>query len=761
MNEQVTIESTLVSNGQIALWFTLVFAGAAISFAIWIYATERGRASTATRGLLAFLRFTILLSVVWMLAGWTWQNYRTERPELVIVIDSSESMSTKDVPLSSSNVSRIDWVSDFFKDVRSSTQRELSEQYQLRWLKMAESLEPTESLFDATSEPPSANGLQSRIGDGLSSLINRQAGKGTAAIVLMSDGVNTVGKSLAEVEKLARASAIPIYPVVIGQSRATPDVRFADLLVDREVYLGDRVTAQISVIASDLPQAKIKLSLREHLSNKLLDETTVNLSDSNNQSSALLSFVPEVSGEMQIRIDATPAAGETDLSNNSVRATVLVQDKTIRVLLVQQKPSYEFRFLKHLLERSTQSGTAATSSFEIQSVLQESDSSYVEQDASAIRLVPSNLESISSYDVFIFGELDPNLISRRSQQMIYEAVTESGAGCIFAYGAGDPNRELQGWPLGDLLPTAFSPNPNVSAPDTAIGSQWQPTSLGSTALPMQLASTPNESLEIWGRLPSFTYSCDVGEPKVGAQILATTKIGGSEFPLLITQYAGAGRVALQATDETYRWTSFEGSDLYHQRYWGQMLRWLSRGRLRQTSAASEMSIEPRQAKLGQAIRFEVRLGTEIKEQQLPDAVQVMVEAEAQGRETVTLARDSDATREYSATISSLNAGSYRALVVAPATDQPTSMQFVISNPPGERAKLQPNTEGMRSLADYSRGKHYTIDNAEELLSDLPPGRPTRLGTLPPVPQWNRPWVALLFVVLLTTEWLIRRRVRML
>lgn len=761
MNEPVTIESTLVSNGQIALWFTLVFAGAALSFAIWIYATERGRANKATRGFLAALRFTVLLLVLWMLAGWTWQNYRSERPELVIVIDTSESMSTKDVPSSSSTVSRIGWVSTFFKDVRSAAQRELSERYQLRWLKMAESLEPAESLFDAATEPPSAMGLQSRIGDGLSSLINRQAGKGTAAIILMSDGINTVGKSLAEAEKLARASAIPIYPVVIGLSQAPPDVRFADLLVDREVYLGDRVTAQVSVVASDLPQATIKLSLREQLSNKLLDETTVNLSESNNQASALLSFVPDTSGEMQIRIDATPAAGETDLSNNSVQSTVIVQDKTVRVLLVQQKPSYEFRFLKHLLERSTQSGTAATASFEIQSVLQESDSSYVEQDKSAIRLVPSNLESISSYDVFIFGELDPNLISRRSQQMIYEAVTESGAGCIFAFGSGDPNRELQGWPLGELLPTVLAPNPNPSLPNPEVRSKWQPTSLGSTALPMQLASTPNESLEIWKRLPSFTYACEVGQPKVGAQVLATTKIGARESPLLVTQFAGAGRVALQATDETYRWTSFEGSDLYHQRYWGQMLRWLSRGRLRQTSASSEMSIEPRQAKLGQPIRFEVRLGTEIKEKQLPEAVQVMVESEAQGRETVTLAQDPDASREYTATISNLNAGSYRAVVVAPATEQPTSMEFAISTPPGERAKLQPNMEGMRSLADYSRGKCYTIDNAKELLSDLPPGRPTRLGTLPPVPQWNRPWVALLFVLLLTTEWLIRRRVRML
>ncbi len=93
----------------------------------------------------------------------------------------------------------------------------------------------------------------------------------------------------------------------------------------------------------------------------------------------------------------------------SFQRSIQVQDKTLRVLLGQKQPSFEFRFLKNLLQRS-QATDARSASFELNSVLQEADAEYVEQDAAAIRLVPSDLETLSSYDVFIFGDVSPDLI---------------------------------------------------------------------------------------------------------------------------------------------------------------------------------------------------------------------------------------------------------------------------------------------------------------------------------------------------------------
>jgi hypothetical protein len=68
---------------------------------------------------------------------------------------------------------------------------------------------------------------------------------------------------------------------------------------------------------------------------------------------------------------------------------------------------------------------------------------------------------------------------------------------------------------------------------------------------------------------------------------------------------------------------------------------------------------------------------------------------------------------------------------------------------------------LRSAAKTSQGKLYTIETARTLLEDLPRGRQVRIESLPPTPIWNLPLWAALFVVLIATEWLLRKRVGLL
>ncbi len=82
-------------------------------------------------------------------------------------------------------------------------------------------------------------------------------------------------------------------------------------------------------------------------------------------------------------------------------------------------------------------------------------------------------------------------------------------------------------------------------------------------------------------------------------------------------------------------------------------------------------------------------------------------------------------------------------------------------PPGEMARLQMDAADLQAAADISDGRFYTFDQADQLLQDLPPGHQVRIDSLPPPPIWNSPLAALLFVILITTEWLLRKRAGML
>lgn len=771
---QVSVETILHSAWSFPLWLIVVLALGLGAIVFGLYLSERGRAARPTRCLLAALRLALLMSVLWMLAGWSWLRFNSDQPELIVVIDRSSSMSTRDVSLageadsSSDGQSRWERAVELFDSLGRRKRERLQRQYQLQWFTLAETLDQTPVDLngeDRLLAQLSADGMSSRLGDGLLRLIQRQAGKGTAAVILVSDGINTSGAALSEAAKAARRAAIPIVTVAVGRQAELPDLRLADLMIDSDVYLGDQVTAEVSVIASDVLTTQTRIVLRDRATDKVLDETRVTITGEQRQATARLSFIPERAGELALRVEAIAIEGERELDNNFVDETVRVQDKTIRVLLVSESPNYEYRFLKSFLERATQPDSAAAASFELLTVLQDADPLFVDQDKSALRLVPSQPEQIDQIDAFVLIDFDPQLISQTSQQAIVEAVSQHGAGCIFVSGRGSLARRLEGWPLAKLLPVERSTQLGVlGASQPAVGSQfWQPTTLGSSALPMQLAPSIAESLAVWQRLPDFVSLARVEQTKDGAQVLAQAvdRQSSTDSPLLITQFAGAGRTALQATDETYRWTSFLGSDLYYQRYWGQMLRWLSRGKLSGTAAPAELLVEPKQTAVGQPIRFQVTLGGGQTLEAGDAIVELAIEGTSGRDRTLKLTRVEPSSQVYQLLSSDLPPGSYRARLVRPIVDASPSEEFTITAPPGEQATLRVNVEGLRELSEQSRGHFYREADAQQLFDELPPGKPTRLGALPSQPIWNAWWVATLFIALITAEWILRRKCHML
>ena len=410
--------------------------------------------------------------------------------------------------------------------------------------------------------------------------------------MFFSDGINTSGAGLQLAESTTRSAALPVYAILAGSDATPPDLKLVDLLLDQEVYFGDQVSVEVSVVASEIPSANANVALIDRNTNQVLDQTQLRLNRDKTQAIARLRFVPEKPGAIPLAVQVAPVKGEIDTSNNRLEAAVNVQDKTLKVLLIQDSPDFEFRFLKHFLERSKQVGDQQTASFELQCVLQSADPEYVKQDESAIRLVPSSSEKLAAYDVFVFGELNPSLLSRRSQELIRSAIVDSGAGVIFFCGDGDYLSRLQGWPLADLLPAQ---PPSFKDTPATRQFRWSPTNLGQNALPLQLSATDSKNKQVWQALPSFSSIASVGPLKLGSNVWVETNDDTVTEPLLITQYAGAGRFALQCTDETFLWTSFQGSDTYHQRYWGQMLRWLSRGKLNKSAEASTITAEPKQA----------------------------------------------------------------------------------------------------------------------------------------------------------------------
>ena len=138
---------------------------------------------------------------------------------------------------------------------------------------------------------------------------------------------------------------------------------------------------------------------------------------------------------------------EVQSDNNHLEHLVSVRKDQIHVLLAQAYPNYEFRYLKHLLERDN--------TIELHTILQESDPAYAEIDQSALRAFPVRREDLFKYDVVIFGDVNPTLLGPNVMRNLHEFVTEKGGGLVFISGLRFTPDAYRETPLAALLPLEF------------------------------------------------------------------------------------------------------------------------------------------------------------------------------------------------------------------------------------------------------------------------------------------------------------------
>jgi hypothetical protein len=283
---------------------------------------------------------------------------------------------------------------------------------------------------------------------------------------------------------------------------------------------------------------------------------------------------------------------------------------------------------------------------------------------------------------------------------------------------------------------------------------------------MQLADTLAETMTVWRNLPRLYWSVETPDLRPGARVLATDPSrvtpGGQHMPIICTQFVGAGKVVFHATDETYRWSRHVDGERYFARYWVQTLRYLSRSKLLEGGRVAELTCDRREYRRGESVRLRARFVDDRLAPVRDDGVTVVLEREGSKRRQLTLRRNDISRGIFEGVVANLPEGRYRVWIAVPTLEgRPPSQQFSILAPPGEQAKLEMDVADLQLAAETSQGKFYTVHTARNLGRDLPRGRHVRIESMPPVPIWNSPLLAGLFVLLLGGEWLLRKRVGLL
>jgi hypothetical protein len=726
---------------------------------------------------LATTRFAIIGLVVFMMYGWVVHRHRTELPELVIAVDTSESMAMVDVyrearvnnvvhQYFAADPSRLGQAKSLLTSEDQGWLEALKQRYRVKLVSIGDGVRDVNidangdnsnvAVLDAT-EPTS------RLGDAVREIIDRQRGRSTAAIVLLTDGISTEGATLREAAAYAQNKSLPLYIVGLGSEQPPRDIRLSDLLVDDIAFVGDVLNFDVQLHSVGLAgrQATVRLT-RGELATPLA-AVTVKLTDDNSPLAIRLSHRPQEEGDFDYTIEVDSFKDEPNHDNNRLTRRISIRNSTIRVLLVQSSPSYEYRYLKNLLSRATKRGAPDEKAIELTTVLQEADLEYITNEGTAVTAFPVQQNELFNYDVIIFGDANPAFFSRSALDNVREFVEERGGGVIFIAGPNYFPKQYETTPLAELLPFDLT-TASLLAEETVASDSFRlrPTVLGRDSPTFQIGDSSEESRLLWPQLPELRWLLEIPEVNTTAMVLAEhptrRSLAGRALPVILMQFVGAGKVIFHATDETYLWARHQGSDRLYGRYWHQTIRYLSRSKLLADRRPIEITTDAQQYVKGDTVRLRVLFRDERLAPVEDKGVTVSLEAEQGRRLSVVLSRAAADRGLFETTLGDLAVGKYQAQLASPVVSQPpVPRQFSVASLMNERSRLEMDANDLTAAAATSRGRFYTIRNASRLLKSLPAGDQVRIESSPPRPIWNSSWLAALFVALLVTEWILRKR----
>jgi hypothetical protein len=787
------LETTLQPSWDLPPWLVLAVLIVSGAILLAVYWRESPTAARPWKLLLAAMRLGLVAIVLVMLYGWTIQRHRTDLPDVVVVLDDSASMALVDhyddkalaaaidrrlAGVKFDEPTRLNLAKTLLLERDAALLSRLSERYNLKFylagVTARSASAERDSLVSALANLP-ADQPASRLGDSVREVLEAQRGRPTAAIIVLTDGVTTEGKPLSEAAQYARRKAVPLFLVGLGSDQPTRDLRLSDLLVDEVVFVGDLVNFDFKLTGQGYTgKATVRLTLTRRASEgataavEVVAQQEMQLDPAGAVQSLRLAHRPDRQGEYDYTIEVLPRDGEANVENNRIVRKVIVREEVIRVLLVQAYPNYEFRMLKQMLQRELnkdQPAEGKTRGF--RTVLQEADLEYVDTDKTAERLFPVSRDELFTYDVLIFGDVNPALLSPSIMENIYEFATVRGGGVVFIAGPRFTPLAFRDTPLAPLFPMDLD-TVRIPDADAVIADSFRPrlTPLGQASPTMQLADSPSANDKLWREgLAPLRWYATVPDVRPGVRVLAEhpTQNGdnGRPLPIICLQFVGAGKVLFHATDETHRWR-FRAGDVYFARYWIQTIRYLCRAKLLASGRTAELDTDRDEYRRGDTVALRVRFLDDRLAPQADDGVTIVIQREGGQRRNVTLRRNATDRGVFEGTAGQLADGDYRAWIASPTLDgQPPAKEFTIVAPPGELARTRMDTAEMKEAAKVSLGKFYQFADADKLLDDLPRGRQVRIESLPPRPIWNAPLLAGLFVLLIGAEWLLRKRLGLL
>ncbi len=590
----------------------------------------------------------------------------------------------------------------------------------------------------------------SNLGAALSSIEKLLSKGDVSGIILFTDGDwNTGADPLMAARKIA-AAGVPIFTVGLGNPGEVRDIEVSSVKAKRAVQVNDTVSVKVDVKSSGYDDDTATIVLKE--GDSILQEKSIDLKREFRTQTIRMEFTPREERLMLCTVQVLPKFDEAKPDNNHRTFEVDVIKGKRKVLYVEQLPRWEWRFIKNAVRRDPD--------FELTMILFNAFDRPSEGEE-YLPTLPLTKRELFGFDVIILGDVARDEFSEDQLKLLEEFVAEQGSPLVIISGPLHMPHEYHGTPIDRLMPVVMGVSPNLEGGlSFDEGFSLELTTEGWNSPILHLADTSMENSRIWGDLPKLFWCASVEKAKEVSIVLATHPYLSNRYgklPLIVTQRYGAGKVLMLNIDATWRWR-YEKGDLYHYRFWGNVLRWLAASPLDGKTRHVLLSIDKKEYYPGETANISARVLDKNFYPYTKEKVIIRV-LKAPGRvERITLELEDDKKGVYSGQYEFGESGTFEFGTLLPelGEDGNAKVRVDVTKVSIEDKSLRMNKDLLKKIATVTGGSFHYITSADAIPDEIIDRSRSR-KEVNRTDLWDNAYAIAIVVAFLTLEWVIRKR----
>lgn len=755
----------------------LVLAGIIIvSLVALSYGLARGRTQPWVRTLCGLMRLTAIVGLVLCLLDpqWIEKTVHPRRARLAVLIDTSRSMATTDVPGGRLAAARA-WIDRHVLPAKPGAVDVLALRFSDR------------VTLETNGVATQAEGPSSGLSRALDSLLTLPPEDPLTGVLLVSDGIETEGLDPEAAARRLRRHGLRVHTLLSGTTNELRDVRITGVEVRRAV--AEKAPTRVSVDLRSPGFAGKTVTVQIRKEGQILSAKPLDLNG--DAQHVELEFTPRMRGFQVYEVSVSTSPGEWLASNNQRPFGLEVVDPTLRVVYMEgtpqnnQSPQPEWKYLKDALQSDP--GIQVTTLYRqfgnngqylntVDSDPETGERIYpVEHPTQGF---PKNLAGLLNYDVVIHSDIRRDSFSPLQLTNMARLVEEFGGGFLMiggnsAFGRGGYHQTLLDRIIPVAMEGAFDSSKEDFQPKIPRAAWTHPI--------VAIGADAEETRKIWTeKFPTLHGINRMERAKPGAQVLAYADNAPQGFDgdvLLAVQEVGRGRTMAFTSDTTRSWgADFETlwgeprnpkwpvsedncDSRYYRRFWVNAIRWLAAGRSSRTNPPVLLDLSSAYVTPGATASASIRV-RDLAQREVTDAEVTLFAGTGASSNAVAVARYDPARHAYVASVTLQKPGTFVISAVAQRAGESLGVDrqlLVAENVDPELADLQARPAVMEGMARAGDGMAHRVEETdprrlEALWGDLPQPRIEFLRK----PLWDRPLYLAILLGLLVLEWSLRR-----